>query len=231
MNIIIVEDEVLLANRLERLCRKIVGDKLSSLKLFSNLGEADDYVSCHIIDLMFLDLNLQGQDGFELLKQNMAGSFHTIVVSAYTNRAIEAFEFGVLDFVAKPFTEKRLQQAFDRMDSSEITGKHSTTKYLSVHRQGAIEIVDIADINYIQGAGNYSELHLKGGETRLHNKSLSQLVNILPLNFNRLHRSFIVPMESVASLGAVSSSDHCAELKDGTQIPISRNKYKELKQL
>ena len=67
------------------------------------------------IDLLFLDLNLNREDGYELLEEVAAESFHTIIVSAYKDRAIRAFEYGVLDFVAKPYTEERLSLAIQRI--------------------------------------------------------------------------------------------------------------------
>jgi len=231
MKIIIVEDEILLAQRLQRLCQNILGNKLSSIKLFSNLGDADDYVSSNTIDLMFLDLNLQGQDGFQLLKKNMAGAFHTIVVSAYANRAIEAFEYGVLDFVPKPFTEKRIKQAIDRLENNDTRTDQHATKYVSVKKLDSIEIIAVSNILYLKGAGNYSELFLKDGETRLHDKSLSRLLDILPNKFDRLHKSFVVAMDCVVSLEAVSSSDYQAVLNNGVKVPISRTKVKELRHL
>lgn len=231
MRIIIVEDEVLLANRLERLCKEILKEKLAQIKIFNNLSDADDYISEHSIDLLFLDLNLQGQDGFQLLKLSMAGSFHTIVVSAYSNRAIEAFEYGVLDFVAKPFTRARLEQALSRMTSDTLESNRTTTLYLSVKIHGRIEVIPISEINYIKGAGNYSELHLKDGKIHLHDKSLTRLLNILPDKFQRIHKSYIVPMDLIVSLLAVSSSDHVVELTDKTVLPVSRSKVKELRHL
>lgn len=231
MIVVIVEDEILLAKRLERFCRNIFGEKIDRIQLFSNLDDADDYVNDHIIDLMFLDLNLQGQDGFQLLKKNMAGAFHTIVVSAYSNRAIEAFEYGVLDFIPKPFTERRVKQATDRIENNVSHADKNATKYLSVKKHDSIEIVAVNDILYIKGAGNYSELYLKNDEIKLHDKSLTRLLDILPSRFERLHRSFIVSMDCVVSLDSVSSSDFQAVLKNGSKIPISRSKVKELRHL
>ncbi len=229
MRVIIVEDEVLLASRLKRLCKEILEDKLSHIKLFSNLDDADDYINEHSIDLLFLDLNLKGQDGFQLLKLSVAGSFHTIVVSAYSNRAIEAFEYGVLDFVPKPFTRARLVQALDRMDNKTRTPNSPTTRYLSVKKHGRIELVSIDDIIYVKGAGNYSELYLKDKSVLLHDKSLTRLSAILPTKFERLHKSYIVAMDMIVALVAVSGSDHKVELKEGTRLPVSRSKIKELR--
>ncbi|MBK7227614.1 MAG: hypothetical protein IPH97_01775 [Ignavibacteriales bacterium] len=65
-------------------------------------------------------MNLNAKDGFELLKQVVSQSFHTIVISANINRAIEAFEYGVLDFIPKPYNIERLKAAFQRLQSSHL---------------------------------------------------------------------------------------------------------------
>jgi two-component system response regulator LytT len=87
MQVIIVEDEPVIAQRLERQISPILGDKLNKLRWFDNLDDARDHLAEHTIDLLFLDLNLYGDDGFELLKTVTADSFHTIIVSAHADYA------------------------------------------------------------------------------------------------------------------------------------------------
>ncbi len=112
MRILIVEDETVIARRLERLVRQILGQQLVWLKRADCLAAARADLESFPIDLMFLDLNLHGKDGFGLLEHAVAGAFHTVIVSAHTNQALRAFEYGVLDFVAKPFDKERLEKTF-----------------------------------------------------------------------------------------------------------------------
>src|SRR3546814_13063742 len=100
-------------------------------------------------DVRLLDLNLHGRDGFDLLKRAVAGSFDTIVVSANTDRALEAFEYGVVDFVPKPFTEARLSQAFERRLAKRDEGE--AIRYLVVRHAGKLERIRIDDIRVIHG--------------------------------------------------------------------------------
>ena len=108
MRILIVEDEPLLAGRLERLCREILGSRLETVRIATEFDEASARLAESPIDVLLLDLNLGGADGMDLLKASVAGSFHTIIVSANTEQALRAFEFGVIDFVAKPCMKDRL---------------------------------------------------------------------------------------------------------------------------
>ena len=109
MRILIVEDEVSIARDIEWNCRQILKEECTGLRIEQTLESAVEYMAQHPVDLLLLDLNLSGKSGFELLKTASAGPFHTVIISAHTDRAIEAFRYGVLDFLPKPFERARLQ--------------------------------------------------------------------------------------------------------------------------
>ena len=115
MRILIVEDESSIAQRIQRMVAEATKQK-AVIKMAYTVDQASLYLKENVIDLLLLDLNLNGKSGFELLQQAVAGSFHTIIISAYKEKAIEAFEYGVLDFVSKPFTQERLQKAIERFE-------------------------------------------------------------------------------------------------------------------
>src|SRR5688572_4889959 len=133
MRVLIVEDEPLLAQRLERFCREILGARLETLRVATLFSEASARLDESPIDLLLLDLNLHGRDGMELLASSVAGSFHTIIVSANTEHALRAFEYGVMDFIAKPFTRERLEQALQRVVDREARAA-SAAKFLAVRK-------------------------------------------------------------------------------------------------
>jgi two-component system response regulator LytT len=229
VKVLLVEDEALVAARIERLLRQVLGERLSSLAVLPSLDSAQLYLQDTAIDLLLLDLNLNGRDGFELLQHAVAGSFHTIVISANKQRAIEAFEFGVLDFIGKPLTAERLQKALDRFTGAGLRPA-AALKYLAVRRRNTLRLVDIQDILYIKGAGMYSELHLRNGRVELHDKSLQRLLDVLPAAFQRVHKSYIVRLTDVRHLLSHGSSKYEVELVSGVRLPVGRERYKELKQ-
>lgn len=230
LNIVVVEDEALIAQRLIRYLNAELADHTACIRHFSSLDEADDYLSSHSIDLLFLDLNLHGQDGFDLLKTQMAASYHTIVVSANTDRAIEAFEYGVLDFVGKPFSQERIAKALARaLTSGKVNTNPFTSKSLSVERQGRIELVALSDIDYIKASGHYSELVLLDGSMRLHNKSLSHILDILPNDYRQVHRSYVVSVARVKEILIHQGSQYELLLTSGSVIPLGRTYYKSIK--
>ncbi|NAS30690.1 response regulator [Flavobacteriaceae bacterium R38] len=228
MNILIVEDESRIAKRIERMTRAIYGNTLQSLKHINTLHEALSFIENNSLDLVLLDLNLNGDNGFDLLTTAVSGSFHTIIISAYKEQAITAFEYGVLDFVPKPFNKERLEQAFNRIIKKEKV-IINTVKFLAVKKRNRVQLISVKDILYIKGAGAYTELFLSDGKKELHDKSLEKLEQLLAKSFERIHKSYLVKMSEVKEIIIKSGSKYIAELNNGTAIPIGRTKYKDIK--
>ena len=229
MNILIVEDEARIARRIERMTREILGAQLQSLTLISTLHEALDFIPANPLDIVLLDLNLNGANGFDLLKTAVSGAFHTIVVSAYKDQAITAFEYGVLDFVPKPFNQERLAQALDRI-TLKVKAEKSPVKFLSVKKRQRIQLIPIEELVYIKGAGAYSELILQDGSKELHDKTLEKLEQLLSPDFKRIHKSYLLKMTELKEIIVQSGSKYLAQLASGEQLPIGRTRYKDLKE-
>ena len=227
MRILIVEDQALIARRIERLVREILGDKLTHIKAIDNIDDAEDWLFESSLDLLLLDLDLHGQSGFDLLKMAVSGAFHTIIISAHTDQAYRAFEYGVIDFVGKPFDLIRLEQAFDQLARRK---QEAGTQYLSVRRAGQMKIIALEDVLYAQGAGAYSELQLEDGSRQMHDKSLDKLLDILPNKFIRIHKSYLVDIEKVTRLIRKSGSYYELQLSNEERLPIGRTRYKAVKQ-
>ena len=227
MRILIVEDEPIIARRIARLTRSILDDADLSIETAAQLDTAHDALLERDIDLLFLDLNLHGADGFDLLKTSVAGSFHIIVISAYTDRAIEAFELGVLDFIGKPFGRERLARALQRLHTDARAAPPA--RYLAVRTSGRVTLVDVERVRYLQGAGSYSELVLRDGSTELHDKTLKRLVTLLPNDFVRIHRSYVVRMSAVTHFHTREGSRYAVELHDGTTLPVGRTRVEAVR--
>jgi len=211
MRIAIVEDEAIIARRLERMVREIVGTAT-----VSHATTFDDAmrVTRTPLDLLFLDLNLNGRDGFRLLEEAAASNFQTVVVSAHHEQALRAFEYGVTDFVAKPWTEERLRRAIERVRGRES----SNAKTLVVRKGRELRAIAVADIVFIRGADDYSELHLADGSVHLHEKSLTALESLLPETFLRVHRSYIANLARIRGIRGGTG----ALMMDGTVVPVGR---------
>ncbi len=222
-NLLIVEDEPLVAKRLSRLSTDILDDQISALHLAPDLDAARNLVSSNPIDLILLDLNLVGSDGFELLKEFTSKAAHTIVVSAETTRALEAFEFGVLDFVPKPFTRDRLAKALARFWKPAFANEPAT-RQIAFETGTGFDVVSTIDILYFKGADKYSEAMLKSGAVKFHTKSLNRLEDILSANFVRSHKSYLVQRGAIKSLRSLEGSRYEMDLVDGNSLPIGRTR-------
>lgn len=229
MNWLIVEDEGVTARRLERMTREVMGARIQSLTVKDTLEGSEEFLFDHPIDVLLLDLNLSGKNGFDLLKSAASGSFQTIVISGNIDRAIEAFDYGVVDFVPKPFDLDRLKKAFDRLVPSERKGG-PPAKYLSIRKHAKVELIPLEQVNYFQGAGDYVEVHLKNGRMELHSKTLETLSVLLPDQFERIHKSYIADLREMKHIHLHGGGKYEMELKSGHKLPISRRKYKELKE-
>jgi two-component system response regulator LytT len=215
MRIAIVEDEAVVARRLERMVTAIVAG--ASIRVAPTLDAALDLIRTSTIDLLFLDLNLNGRDGFRLLEEAAAARFQTIVVSAHHDQALRAFDYGVTDFVAKPWSEERLRTALDRVTTRQPRGRaHSV-----VLRKGReLRTIPAADIVYARGADDYAELHLLDGTNHLHEKTLSALETLLPPQFVRVHRSYLVNLTRARALRTTPRLTLVME--DESLVPVGR---------
>lgn len=228
MRILIVEDEEIVARRLERLLRGLLDDRPLTIRRASSVAEALAWISGHSIDVLFLDLNLSGRSGFDVLGDLVSRSFQTIIVSAHDDQAIRAFDYGVTDFVPKPFSEARLRKAIDRLFERDEPGRDSL-RYLAVRRSGEVRPIPIATVVYIQAAGDYSEIHCTDGSTHLHDKSLTALEHLLPSSFARVHRSYIVGLPLVEKLGSETGSRYTIRLTTGELLPVGRSRVAALR--
>ncbi len=227
MRILIVEDEPLIRQRLIRLCSELVGTR-ARFDAAADLESAGDRLQRNIYDGLLLDLNLGGEDGFELLRRAVAGRYHCVVVSAHRDRALQAFEYGVLDFVPKPFTRERLGKALERLLDA---GRHRSghTRYLGIWRAQGTALVELAHVMWIRADGDYSELRLVDGRSELHDKSLTALSAMLPDDFVRCHRSYLVNLRQIRTLHSGSGSRYWLVLANGAELPVGRSHLTQLR--
>lgn len=228
MKILIVEDEARIAKRLKRMVEVYFGET-AVVVVCDSLSRGLDYLQSNAIDLLLLDLNLNGENGFDVLGAVVAGAFHTIVVSANTDRAIEAFGYGVLDFVPKPFDQSRLFSALDRLSMASAHARYQL-RFLAIKKVGMIKLLDIAQVIYIKGAGIYSEIHMADGRTELHDKSLDHLQQLLAGTFERIHKSYLVAMQHAEKIEVQPGSRYHLVLANGEILPIGRSRYIALKE-
>ncbi|MCX6175482.1 MAG: LytTR family DNA-binding domain-containing protein [Ignavibacteriales bacterium] len=228
MRILIVEDERPTAEDIQLLVKQILKKEITSIHIETTLDNALAYLNEKPIDVLLLDLNLNARDGFQILKQVVSKSFHTIIISANINRAMEAYEYGVLDFIPKPYSIERLKAAFQRLRSNHALDGQAI-KYLSVKKGFEIRVVPLEDIHYFKSANIYVELHLKDKQIAFCDKSMKTLAPLLPSSYFRIHKSYIIDINNIDTIQTLGGGQYRVKLKTGDCLPLSRNKIKTLK--
>jgi two-component system response regulator LytT len=225
MNILIVEDITLIAERIAHLVKKYLTN--SQITISHTLDDAKIHIQEKAFDLLFLDLNLNGKDGFELLETAAASSFQTIIITANREQASLAFDYGVFDFISKPILENRFKLSIDRLQNDTATYREQL-KQLAVKIKGAIQLIPLKNILYIKASGNYSEIYTKDKQCFLHDKNLKKLLAILPEKYERVHRSYVVETTEIQKILKHGSGKYSLQLQNEFSIPLSREIYKKL---
>jgi two-component system, LytTR family, response regulator len=171
-------------------------------------------------DLLLLDVAMPGMDGFEVLEA-LGGMVRpgVIFVSAHDEHAVRAFEVNALDYVLKPVDKARFAQALSRARARLTEGAEPR---LLVRERGRVLFVGVSEIDYIEAADYYVELHL-GSQTHLCRVPLTRLAEQLaPYGFIRLHRHAMVNSRRLKALESDAERRLFAILEDGTRLRISR---------
>ncbi|MBO6797669.1 LytTR family DNA-binding domain-containing protein [Maricaulis sp.] len=225
-----IEDEPLIAQRLKRFAASILGEQLVSFSLCESIGEGLEFLEARPVDLLLLDPNLQGEDGFKVLERVTSYAAQTVIVSAHSERAATAFDYGVIDFVSKPFDEPRLALAFERFQTRRPK-QATAAKYLSFRTGRRVEVVPLEDVALLRGADKYSEVLLASGDIKLHDKALGKLEPHLPETFLRIHKSYIVRLDQVDRYESFPGNKMELVLHNGERAPVSRSKMADVRAL
>ncbi|MFD2166448.1 LytR/AlgR family response regulator transcription factor [Thalassotalea euphylliae] len=201
-------------------------------------------------DIVFLDIQMPGKTGIELAEE-LPNDTVIIFATAYDQFAITAFELNAIGYLLKPFDDDKFYAALNRA-RKELAGNRSSDfkkvgqliqhmvdeqdkpykSRLVVKDPGRIRLVDVEQINYIAGAGNYAEVHLFETKPVLHRETLTSLENQLdPKVFVRIHRSTIVRRSSVSELRSNENGDYTVVLKSGENLTLSRRNKSKLDEL
>ena len=196
-------------------------------------------------DLIFLDIQMPKLTGFELLEV-IDEKPEVIFTTAFDQYAIRAFELNAVDYLLKPFTKERfddaLGKAVSRINNQEkepekieklVTAVSESEGYLTriVFRKGAgIKIIPLNNVSHLASEDDYVMIYHTEGKA-LKTKTMKYYEEHLPpALFLRVHRSFIVNVEFISRLEPYSKANYVAVLKSGEKIPVSRAGYKLLRE-
>lgn len=229
----LIVDDVALAR--ERVRRYLAGqDDIKIVGEAANGADALAQIARLKPQLVFLDVELPDFDGFAIAaRMDEANRPVVIYLTAHESRALEAFEAQALDYLVKPFDRRRFLAALDRardllaLRAGQTAAPFLTT--LTIREGGRTEIVDSADVDYIDVAGHYLCVHV-GRSVHLIRGTLNELESRLdPAHFLRVHRSAMVRFDRVKTLTARRNGDADLTLTSGAKLVLSRTYAPQLK--
>jgi two-component system LytT family response regulator len=250
-----VDDEPLGRQRLEDLLRHepdtvVVGTA-------DNGVAAVDAIRTLAPDLVFLDVQMPGWTGIEVVRQVGAERMPaTIFVTAYDQYALAAFDLAAVDYLVKPFDDERFEQAFRRArrtieleqigelrehllavlqpggtapppDASAQPPERFLER-IAVEMPGRVRVVPVSEVDYITADGPYAEIHV-GDKRYVIREAMQTLEERLdPERFFRIHRSIIVRLDLIETLHRGAGGDYEVQLKGGLRLRVSRSRREEL---
>jgi two-component system, LytTR family, response regulator len=198
-------------------------------------------------DLVLLDVQMPKLDGFEVLE--LLGGDQTVVfITAYDSYALRAFEVHAVDYLLKPFSADRFQEALarvrERMRAKEHPPTHDVAAIMRdarpksgpaervLIRDGAnVHVLPVDKIDYVEAQDDYVAFKSEGKQF-LKDQTLAAVEGTLdPNRFVRIHRSYILNIDRIAKVELYAKDSRIAILRDGTRLPVSRAGYSRLSQL
>ena len=239
IRVLIVDDEPLARERIRSLLQnepelEIVGECANGTDALATLKRLSP-------DLLFLDVQMPGMDGFEVLRSLDRDHLPLVIfVTAFDQHALKAFELHALDYLLKPFKQARfketLQRARDILEGqkagavsknllallSQVKPEREHLSRIPVKNGDRVVFVKTSQIDYVESAGNYVVLHA-GKENHVVRDTLTALEEKLdPKQFLRINRSTLVNVDQIKELQPLFKGEHAVLLHDGKQLTMTR---------
>jgi len=235
----------------EEPARAIIKEYLKTFPDIEIIGEAaDGFSGAKAIndlkpDLVFLDIQMPKLTGFELLEL-LDHQCLIIFTTAYDQYAIKAFEMNAVDYLLKPFSTLRFNEAVERaitrfhsiktdvkVTQALLKSAEESTEYLeriAVRKAGNIEVIPVGEVIYLEADGDYVVLHTANGKF-MKEKTMKYFEQHLPTSaFVRIHRSYIVNVEKIQRLELYEKDSYLVALKNGEKLRSSDAGQKLLRQ-
>jgi two-component system LytT family response regulator len=247
---VIIDDESLARERIISLLKKEM-----DIEVVGECSDGEDAlqkINSLKPDLVFLDIQMPIMNGVEVIKNLSEYLPEVIFVTAYDEYAVEAFEMNALDYLLKPFDQDRFSKTLTRArqrilanNTKEISEKLNSLivtfsqnkpgeKYLTkfvIKSGGKISFINVDELNYIEADGNYLTLHTANSK-HLYRDTITNVAEKLnPDLFVRIHRSYIVKIETIKEMQSHFNSEYIITLKDNTKIKSGRSYKVEVEKL
>ncbi|MFZ6733909.1 LytR/AlgR family response regulator transcription factor [Undibacterium sp. Ji42W] len=242
LQVLIVDDEELARRLSQEYLRahpdiEIIGECETGL-------EAVDAISKLNPDLVLLDIQMPQLSGLEVLELTGRRS-GVIFTTAYDQYALKAFDLHAVDYLLKPFSQQRFDEALIKarkllaeqtLSSTQaiqtlVTQQSEKLQRLLIRDRGQVHVVSLESIDYVEAQDDYILIHA-AGKSYMKTQSLSDLEAQLDASkFVRVHRSFLLQISALQAMEKTSKDSQVAVLKNGEQVPVSRAGYERIRAL
>ncbi len=220
MRVVLVDDERLARLELRRLLTahpvEVVGEA-------DNIAEAFALTAVERPDLVFLDVQMRGESGFDFLERLGGGAPRVVLVTAHEGFAVRGFECNVLDYLLKPVRPERLAESLRRWRHATKPASPDAGGFTLIRAAGASRLVPWSDIGCISAEGNYTRVVLREGPPCVVLRPLKDWLALAPSPaFVQVHRAHIVRADWMRELRTLPHGDHELELRNGLVVPVGR---------
>lgn len=193
---IALDDEPLALEVLQSFCNQT--DMVDLQKTFTKSEDAFKHLRKYPVDLLFLDINMPSISGIDFYKK-LSHKTMVIFTTAYSEFAVEGFTLSATDYILKPFTFSRFQQAVEKAYSQwKLQNQNPEQQYLFIRADYSLIKILFSDILFIEGLDDYLKIHIQNQKTVVARMTLKVILEKLPVSeFMRVHRSFIVPVSKI----------------------------------
>lgn len=221
LRVLLVDDEPMARARLRRMLGAEHGVHI--LGECSNGEEAAAALSSMKPDVVFLDIQMPGMDGFGTLHRASAACRpHVVFVTAFAEHAVDAFEHGAVDYLLKPYSRERLRIALERARAARQRvssgANESFPERLAVPAGHRLRIVPVQSIDCVVAQLNYVELHVGAERLSLRETMAAMELQLDPQHFARIHRSRIVRIAAVTDIETLGTGQYVFRLASGTRL-------------
>jgi two-component system LytT family response regulator len=242
MRAIIAEDELLARQAITAMAAAYGIEVLAACQ---DGPETLSSVVRHRPELLFLDVQMPGMSGFEVLENLPSGTLPAVVfTTAHETYAVRAFEHSAVDYLLKPFDEERFRKAVDRARSRlgkgynsewirrvaselrEAQQERAGLQRLVIRSRGEVSFLRVDEIDWIEASHNYLKIHA-GPDIHLLRETIKEIeTRLQPDKFLRIHRCLIVNVDRIRRLEACGYGEYLVVLRDGKKLSLSRG-YRE----
>jgi two-component system LytT family response regulator len=241
---ILIDDEILSLESLEMELQSHCPD-VEIIEICKGAKAGKEAIVQHHPDLVFLDLEMPGQNGFELLEEVKYIPFDVIFTTAYDEYAIRAIKVSAMDYLLKPIDIDELKQAVKKISEktydglsrqkldvllTNIQGSHGVFEKLAVPTLSGLSFINLSDIVYCEADGNYTTVFTANGDKYVLSKTLKETEGLMsnPVFF-RTHQSYLVNLNCIQEY--IKGPGGQLVMQDGSIIQVARARKESLMQL